>query len=53
MVARHIAGYGQLAKETPIRIHSWNPGGARIMAHWLEQAGYTVDVRPFVIGEAA
>ena len=50
-VARHLSGYKQLNPETPIRIHSWNPGGARLMAHWLKEAGYPVEVRPFSFGE--
>lgn len=52
MVARHIAGYKQLDPETPIRVHSWNPSGARLMAHWLREAGYRTEVRPYEFSEA-
>lgn len=50
-VARHIAGYRQLDPSTPIRVHSWNPAGARVMAHWMSEAGYRVEVRPFEFAE--
>lgn len=51
LVANHIAGYKQIKPDTPIRVHSWNPQGARYMAHVLNDAGYSVDVRPFDLKE--
>ena len=50
-VAQYIARYKLLEPGTPIRIHSWNPDGARTMAYWLSGAGYPVEVRPYDVDE--
>ena len=44
-VAKYLVASG--LRSIPVRIHSWNPEGAKRMAETLTAAGFDVEVKPW------